>query len=136
MCELLSIQIIHLNAFFVVEWTNIKKMDGIIFWEMVKQEIQQQNTSFEWLYAETGISKGTFSSWKNRNTFPRADEAYTIANALGVTVEYLLTGTNKSVYLSKPTIQEIVHIIRLFDQYDLNAVHELAKTMSQRYTRH
>jgi hypothetical protein len=65
-------------------------MNAEFFWKMVKNEVERQQTSFEWLYRKTQISKGTFSSWKNRNIIPRADEALRIAETLKVSVVKLL----------------------------------------------
>jgi transcriptional regulator with XRE-family HTH domain len=79
----------------------IQRMDAEVFWKIVKKEVKRQGTSFEWLYRKTGISKGTFSSWKSRNLIPRADDAYRIAGALQVSMEYLLTGKEGS---SEPSI--------------------------------
>ena len=56
---------------------------------------------------ETGISHSTLSSWKNRHTFPRANEALKIADALHTTVEYLVTGTEKSIASYPPAVLEI-----------------------------
>ena len=41
---------------------------------------------------KTGIAQSTLSTWRAKKAFPRADEAYLIAQALNVTVEYLITG--------------------------------------------
>ena len=56
---------------------------------------------------ETGISHSTLSSWKNRHTFPRANEALKIADALHTTVEYLVTGTEKVIVGYPPAVLEI-----------------------------
>jgi len=66
------------------------RMNAEFFWKMVKNEVERQQTSFEWLYRKTQIPKGTFSLWKNRNIIPRADEAYRIAEALKVSAVKLL----------------------------------------------
>ncbi|AEF86153.1 putative bacteriophage CI repressor protein [Treponema primitia ZAS-2] len=108
-------------------------MNADFFWKMVKGEVDRQKTSFEWLYRKTGIPKGTFSSWKTRNIIPRADEAYLIAEALGVSVEYLLSGREGTSHASNPSLEEIVKSIISFDQIDLDAVNALADAMSKRY---
>ena len=41
---------------------------------------------------KTGIAQSTLSTWRTKSAFPRADEAYMIANALNVSLEYLITG--------------------------------------------
>jgi transcriptional regulator with XRE-family HTH domain len=83
-------------------------MNAEFFWGMVKKEVDRQQTSFEWLYQKTKISKGTFSSWKNRNTIPRADKAFLIANALKVSLEYLLTGVDEPKDVSNTALHEII----------------------------
>ena len=100
---------------------------------MVKKEVERQNTSFEWLYRKTKISKGTFSSWKNRNIMPRTDEAFLIANSLKVSIEYLLTGVDKSTDASNETINEITKTIPFFDDYDLQTLLATVRAMTVRY---
>jgi transcriptional regulator with XRE-family HTH domain len=107
-------------------------MNAEFFWKIVKKEVERQKTSFEWLYRKTGIPKGTFSSWKSRNLMPRANDAFKIAGALGVSVEYLLTGTESGA-VSNPRIQEILTKIIIFDTNDLEAVSSLVNAMAGRY---
>ena len=110
------------------------RMNAEFFWEMVKKEVERQRTSFEWLYRKTNISKGTFSSWKSRNIMPRADEAFLIANALKVSLEYLLTGIDQPVDSStKTTIHEIAEKIPFFDDYDMETLLATVRTMAVRY---
>ncbi|MFP3040575.1 helix-turn-helix domain containing protein [Treponema primitia] len=108
-------------------------MNAEFFWKIVKREVDRQQTSFEWLYRKTGIPKGTFSSWKTRNIIPRADEAYLIAEALGVSVEYLLNGRDGTGHSSNPSLEEIVKTIIPLDQVDLDAVNALVKALDKRY---
>jgi transcriptional regulator with XRE-family HTH domain len=109
-------------------------MDAGKFWARVKREVDRQNTSFEWLYGKTGIAKGTFASWKNRGIMPRADEAYRIAEALDVSVEYLLTGRvgGKGASALKE-IEEVVAALAVFDKTDRDAVRGLVAALSARY---
>jgi len=102
---------------------------------MVKKEVERQKTSFEWLYLTTHIPKGTFSSWKNRNIIPRADEAFRIANALKVSVKYLLTGNDMEEASSNPMIHEISETIPFFDDNDLQTILATVRAMATRYRR-
>ena len=112
-------------------------MNGIFFWEMVALEVKKQNTSFEWLYQKTKVAKGTFSSWKTRNILPRADVAFKIAQALEVTVEYLLTGIEKNNQVSNipvhKVMEEIAKEIVFFDPFDLETLKNLISSMARRY---
>jgi transcriptional regulator with XRE-family HTH domain len=110
-------------------------MDAEFFWKIVKKEVERQQTSFEWLYRKTQIPKGTFSSWKNRNIIPRADEALRIAEALKVSVEYLLTGSDSQKKPSNPTINEINETAPFLDNNDLQTILATVRAMAARYRR-
>jgi len=100
---------------------------------MVKKEVDRQRTSFEWLYQKTRIPKGTFSSWKNRGVVPRADEALLIAEALGVSMEYLLTGIDGPRGPSNRAAREIAEALPFLDSYDLQTLLATARAMASRY---
>jgi transcriptional regulator with XRE-family HTH domain len=110
-------------------------MSGRVFWKIVKNEVARQKTSFEWLYYKTGISKGTFSSWKNRKIIPRADDAYKIAAVLRVSVEYLLTGSDRTKKHSNPCLQEIIENLIVLDALDLRAVSALIQALALRHVK-
>lgn len=65
------------------------------FWERLKAEIKRKNTTQEHLSAEIGVPFGTLRKWLSRKTMPNADAAVAIAHALGVSVEYLVTGADR-----------------------------------------
>ena len=108
-------------------------MNAEFFWQMTRKEVERQHTSFEWLYRKTNIPKGTFSSWKNRNTIPRADEALRIASALGVSMEYLLTGAERQSEPSNPALHEITETVPLFDDNDVQILLATVRAMAARY---
>jgi len=108
-------------------------MKAEFFWKMVKKEVERQQTSFEWLYRKTQIPKGTFSSWKNRNIIPRADEAFRIAEALKVSVEYLLIGADQRKEPSNSAVHEITETTAFFDDNDLQTLLATVRAMATRY---
>ena len=112
-------------------------MDGSFFWEMVTLEVGRQKTSFEWLYQKAKVAKGTFSSWKTRNILPRVDTAFRIAEALGVTVEYLLTGMEQKKHISNMPVHTIMEEISkelvFFDPVDLETLRIFISSMARRY---
>ena len=71
-----------------------------------------------------GISLQPFTSWSNRGSIPGADIAYNIAQYLGVSLEWLLTGEEESkvqntispeiielaedIYRLPPNLQELI----------------------------
>ncbi|MDR1902143.1 MAG: helix-turn-helix domain containing protein [Treponema sp.] len=102
----------------------------MLFWKIVKKEVERQKTSYGYLYRKTGIPKGTFSAWKSRKIMPRADEALAIAHALEVSLDYLLTGAEPKKRPSNPKIREIVERIGLLDERDLKAVSALVNCLT------
>lgn len=59
----------------------------------------------------TGIGQSTFSDWKNGRTKPKTSKLEKIADALGVSLDYLLTG--KETINRAATVQE-QELLRLF----------------------
>ena len=66
-----------------------------VFWQNVKREIKQQNTTHEWVAKKAGISFNTFQGWISKGIYPRVHEAVCIAAALNTSVEYLVIGAIK-----------------------------------------
>jgi transcriptional regulator with XRE-family HTH domain len=63
------------------------------FKENLKSELLYQDMQVKELAVKTGISRHTLDNYLNvRENMPTADIAVKIAKALGVTVEYLVTG--------------------------------------------
>ena len=63
------------------------------FKENLKSELTYTGMLVKELSAQTGISKHTLDNYLNtHNSLPNAEGAVKIARALGVTVEYLVTG--------------------------------------------
>lgn len=51
-----------------------------------------------------GIAGSTISNWKNRNSYPRSDDLFKIAQHIGVSMEYLLTG--EKMYMDEIFLSE------------------------------
>jgi len=63
------------------------------FWSRLKNEIKAKNTTQEWIAGQIGVPFGTFKKWLIRKTYPNLKEGAEIAKLLGVSAEYLVTGT-------------------------------------------
>jgi len=63
------------------------------FWSKLKNEIKAKNTTQEWIAGQIGVPFGTFRKWMTRKTYPNLKEGAEIAKLLGVSAEYLVTGT-------------------------------------------
>ncbi|MDR1399535.1 MAG: helix-turn-helix domain-containing protein [Treponema sp.] len=70
---------------------------ALLFWERVNKTIKTRGQKQEWLAEQTGIKYQTLRSWVSKDILPRVDDAVKIAQALEVSVEYLLEGVNSSL---------------------------------------
>ena len=85
------------------------------------------------LAAKTGLSLKTIENYvKKDSSIPSADKAVLIAQTLGVTVEYLVTG-KKNAKNSPTGMQtghkEIFDILQKLDNYNYKVVTSIAKTL-------
>jgi transcriptional regulator with XRE-family HTH domain len=65
-----------------------------IFYEKVKKLVKERTKLTLRDFIESlGINYETYNSTRRYHNLPRADESVKIAQALGVSVEYLVTGT-------------------------------------------
>ena len=62
------------------------------FFDRVKEEIKKQNTTQEWIAKKCNISVSTFKGWISKERVPNVKQAVAIAQTLGISVEYLVTG--------------------------------------------
>ncbi|MDR1574396.1 MAG: helix-turn-helix domain-containing protein [Treponema sp.] len=67
-------------------------MDVRDFWSRVRFQKKKNKTTQRAIAKAIGISYNTFRGWIYKDIFPSVYDAYYIAKALDVTVEYLLTG--------------------------------------------
>ena len=75
------------------------------FKENFKSELIYSNILVKELSAKTGISKHTLDNYLNtHNSLPNAEAAVKIARALGVSVEYLVTGTEEKTKKPPPPL--------------------------------
>ena len=99
--------------------------DASIFWENVKKEIKNQNTTQEWVAKNSGISFNTFQGWITKGIYPRVNEAIRIAVSLNTSVEYLTNGAvqnnNKSIEIICQQLPQI--------QKHLEALNEAVKKL-------
>ena len=91
------------------------------FWNNVANELEYQNISWKELakkadFAVSGISLGIAN-----NSIPSADVAVRIAEVLGVSVEYLVTGKTKEIPLT-PQINKLFSNLLELDTYDLESI--------------
>lgn len=80
---------------------------------------------------ETGITKSTFSDWKNGRSKPKDAKLKKIADLFGVSVEYLRTGEEdgniEKYYINDETAQVAQEI---FENKELRALFDVQKDMA------
>lgn len=67
-------------------------MDSLDFYDRVKSLAKQNKTTIESVVNSAGLTINSYNSYKRHGNLPRLDEGVKIARALGVSVEYLVTG--------------------------------------------
>lgn len=89
------------------------------------------------LVKATGIGESTIRAWI-KGSIPSAEAAYKVAQYLGVTVEWLVTGENKNPINELKTYteqeRELINIFRNLDDRDKNAVITLAQSLESQYS--
>lgn len=62
------------------------------FWDRVNALVKERKMTQESLAEAADVKYQTLRNWSAREIFPQAPESVRIATALGVSVEYLVTG--------------------------------------------
>jgi transcriptional regulator with XRE-family HTH domain len=88
------------------------------FWMRLKSEIRAKNTTQEWIAGKIGVPLSTFRKWMTRKTYPNLEEGTKIAKLLGVTAEYLVTGTEPSGDILDNTEQKLINAYRKLSSTD------------------
>lgn len=90
------------------------------FWNNVKEELEYKGISQKELANITKISYNTFQSWITKDRFPNAADSVKIEKVLGVSVEYLVTGSEKTLERTiNPDLDSIFHDIKHLSNDDL-----------------
>jgi len=95
------------------------------FKENLKSELSFQDMLVKELAAQSGISKSTLDNYLGiRGYMPSADIAVKIAQVLGVSVEYLVTGEENSADKNAlgPEIRSLVQNFKLLNEEDRKMV--------------
>ncbi|GHU96669.1 hypothetical protein FACS189483_00320 [Spirochaetia bacterium] len=107
------------------------------FRENLKSELRYADMPVKELAVRSGIKKGTIESYLNvQECTPSAIAAVSIAKALGVSVEYLVEGTeggkNRPLAALPQDIQAIVQASEQLNARDRQVVLTLANTLRKR----
>ena len=113
-----------------------KKMSEIS--ARIDNKLLEQSKKRADLVRATGISEGTVRGWI-KGAIPNAEAAYKVAQYLGVTVEWLVTGIdnkseNQNLKMYTEQERELIEIFRHLDDRDKNAVLTLAQSLESQYS--
>ena len=98
----------------------------------LRAELDYLGLTVKELSEKTGIAKGTLDCYLGvRASMPPADIAIKIANALGVTVEYLVTGkeSKKQDKLLNHNVRSVIQILTELGEKDIETVLGLSKVI-------
>ena len=105
---------IHYKKPIIVMYTRLGGA-GVVhlyeFLDRVDKLLTQKGVKRPWLAKQTTISLNTINGWFQNNRPPRVDNAHEIARALGVSLDFLVTGKNKFKKFDDPLIEEICEYI-------------------------
>jgi transcriptional regulator with XRE-family HTH domain len=105
------------------------------FKKNLRSELSYKNILVKELAAFTGISKKTLDNYLNiRGYIPSAEVAVKIAHALGVTVEYLVTGEEiPSTRMSHgPEIKELILDFKQLNEEDRKLIKDMIQLLKAR----
>ncbi|MCQ2086528.1 MAG: hypothetical protein MJZ37_00430 [Bacilli bacterium] len=82
------------------------------FYERVKELLKQKNLTLVDTLKKLDINLDAYKSCKRYGNLPRADEVFLLAQELGTTVEYLVTGIERDK--TKELIETIDNILQQY----------------------
>lgn len=95
------------KCIFATNGIYLYRMDSMDFWHRFNSQVRLQNTTQEWIATKAGVNVATLRSWIARRRLPRVDEAYALAQALEVSLEWLLTGEHSQIMPPSPEIHRL-----------------------------
>ena len=96
-------------------------------YEIFSKLIQERGITPYKVSKDTGVSQSTLSDWKRGVSTPKQDKLQKIADYLGVSIDYLMTGEEKDgdrYYLNDETAQMAQ---KLFENKDLRILFDAAQ---------
>jgi transcriptional regulator with XRE-family HTH domain len=102
------------------------------FWDRLEKEVENHSNGAKVAEA-VGIPSNSFTMWKKRHTYPKADVIVAIAEVLGTTAEYLVIGEYRNDWKAPARISGIVDDLLILDDNELEAVGILASGYAVRH---
>ncbi len=106
------------------------------FKENLKSELQYTGMTVRELAEKSGVNKQTIDNYlSTHSSMPSAESAVRIAQALGVSVEYLVTGkdaASDSVTRYAPEVRKIADQAQAMSPYERRLISALIKAMGEK----
>jgi transcriptional regulator with XRE-family HTH domain len=84
-------------------------------WARLEDELNRIEKNWRWLGKISAVPESTISRWRDSNKYPTADKAIKMAQAIGRSVEYLVTG-NDPTGLSEKSLKVAFIVEQLTDE--------------------
>jgi transcriptional regulator with XRE-family HTH domain len=105
------------------------------FRKTLRDELDYQGLTVKELSAKTNIAKGTLDCYLSaRASMPPVDAAFKIAEALGVSVEYLVSGKDsraKPLSPANPSLRRMLQIFEELDEDSRETLLDIAKVLKK-----
>jgi transcriptional regulator with XRE-family HTH domain len=115
---------------------------GSNFRKNLRDELAYQDLTIKELAAKSGVAKGALDCYVGKQaSVPPATTAVKIAKALGVSVEYLVSGQESRhgeiVVSSNPRGRSFLRVFECLDEKNQNIITEIAQVLQKhnRYTK-
>ncbi len=96
----------------------MKEFEANSFWARIGYLLKARHETLTDLCKGCGITYSSVNNQRTRNNLPKVEQFYAMARYLGVSMEYLLTGTERDAELSE-SMREVTNILKkdeeLFD---------------------
>ena len=106
------------------------------FKENLKSELQYTGMTVRELSEKSGVNKQTIDNYlSTHSSMPSAESAVKIANVLGVSVEYLVTGKDShpaSISRYAPEVRKIADQVQKMTPYERHVVLGLIRAMAEK----
>ena len=102
------------------------------FYKRVHIKLIELERKRSWLLSQTEIKPSTWSSWEKYGRIPPADRALAIAEALGVSLEYLISGKQTPFDLRRgsPLVTQICQQLERLSERQLRRVLTAVNTVA------
>ena len=104
-------------------------MDNIKFVDRINLSLKKRNIPKWKFYEDLGLANNSSTNWNKRGTIPSGDVVLRIADYLGVSVRYLVTGDDNEIPVR---LREIVELCRGLDDKELETVCNMLRGLQKR----